>query len=151
LPAQGLRIKKHLQERGSLQKLFIHFPQGDVPMSEKMIVVCNHAEPGSLMPSLIFASSGIALDYEVHMFFCPGGAQALVKGEMEKIGTPKGLPNPVELFNTIMDQGGKVVFCKLAIENKGIDPKDLRDGRIAVEPVPPFLMGAQGAGMTFVF
>ena len=35
-------------------------------MSEKMVVVCNHSEPGSVMPSLIFASSGIALDYQVH-------------------------------------------------------------------------------------
>jgi predicted peroxiredoxin len=120
-------------------------------MSEKMIVVCNHAETGSVLPSLIFASSGIALDYEVHMFFCPGGAQALVKGELEKIGTPKGMPNPVNLFNTILDQGGKIVFCELAIENKGISPNDLRDSRIVVEKVPPFLMAAQGAGMTFVF
>jgi predicted peroxiredoxin len=120
-------------------------------MAEKMIVVCNHAETGSVMPALIFASSGIALDYEVHMFFCPGGAQALVKGELEKIGTPKGMPNPVQLFNTILEQKGKVVFCELAIENKGINPKDLRDSRIAIEKVPPFLMGAQGAGMTFVF
>jgi predicted peroxiredoxin len=120
-------------------------------VSEKMIVVCNHAEPGSVMPSLIFASSGIALDYEVHMFFCPGGAQALVKGELEKLGTPKGMPNPVELFNTILDQKGKIVFCELAIVNKGIDPKDLRDSRIVIEKVPPFLMAAQGAGMTFVF
>ena len=57
-------------------------------MSEKMVVVCNHSEPGSVMPSLIFASSGIALDYQVHMFFSPGGAQALLKGELEKIGQP---------------------------------------------------------------
>jgi predicted peroxiredoxin len=120
-------------------------------MKEKMIVVCNHSETGSVMPSLIFASSGIALDYEVYMFFCPGGAQALVKGELEKIGTPKGLPNPVDLFKTIMDQGGKVAFCELAIENKGIDPKDLRDTRIVVQKVPPFLMDAEGARMTFVF
>jgi predicted peroxiredoxin len=120
-------------------------------MKEKMIVVCNHSETGSVMPSLIFASSGIALDYEVHMFFCPGGAQALVKGELEKIGTPKGLPNPVDLFKTIMDQGGKVAFCELAIENKGIDPKDLRDTRIVVQKVPPFLMDAEGARMTFAF
>jgi predicted peroxiredoxin len=120
-------------------------------MKEKMIVVCNHSETGSVMPSLIFASSGIALDYEVHMFFCPGGAQALVKGELEKIGTPKGLPNPVDLFKTIMDQDGKVAFCELAIENKGIDPKDLRDPRIVVQKVPPFLMDAEGARMTFVF
>jgi predicted peroxiredoxin len=120
-------------------------------MSQKMIVVCNHADSTGIMPSLIFASSGIALDYEVHMFFCPNGAQALVKGELEKLGTPKGMPNPVGLFNTILEQGGKVVFCELAIEAKGIDPKDLRDQRIVIEKVPPFLMDAEGAGMTFVF
>ena len=120
-------------------------------MAEKMIVVCNHAEIGSVMPSLIFAASGIALDYEVHMFFWSGGAQALVKGELEKIGTPKGMPNPVELFNSIMDEKGKVVFCELAIVNKGINPKDLRDSRIVIDTVPPFLMAAQGACMTFVF
>lgn len=120
-------------------------------MSEKMIVVCNHSDAGGVMPSLIFASSGIALDYDVHMFFCPGGAQALVKGELEKLGTPKGLPNPVELFNTILEQKGKIALCELAIENKGIDPTNLRDSRIVIEKVPPFLMAAEGAGMTFVF
>jgi predicted peroxiredoxin len=127
------------------------FLQGDVSMAEKMIVVCNHSEPISVMPTLIFSSSGVALDYEVHVFFCPGGAQALLKGELEKIGQPKGLPNPIELFNTILDQGGKVVLCELALENKGIDPKDLRDDRILIEKVPPFLMDAEGAAMTFTF
>lgn len=120
-------------------------------MAEKMIVVCNHAELSSVMPALIFAASGIALDYEVHMFFCPNGAQALVKGELEKFGTPKAMPNPVNLFNTILEEKGKVVFCELAIENKGIKPEDLRDKRIVIEKVPPFLMAAGGAGMTFVF
>jgi hypothetical protein len=57
----------------------------------------------------------------------------------------------VDLFNTILDQKGKVVFCELAIVNKGIDPKDLRDKRIVIEKVPPFLMAADGAKMTFVF
>jgi predicted peroxiredoxin len=116
-------------------------------MAEKTIGVCNGVAPSNVMPALIFASSGIALDYEVHMFFCPAGAQALVKGELEKLGTP----NPVDLFNTILDQKGKVVFCELAIVNKGIDPKNLRDSRIVVEKVPPFLMAAEGAKMTFVF
>ena len=120
-------------------------------MSEKMVVVCNHSEPGSVMPSLIFASSGIALDYQVHMFFSPGGAQALLKGELEKIGQPKNLPNPIELFNTILDQGGKIVLCELALENKGINPKDVRDERIVIEKVPPFLMDADGAKMTYSF
>ncbi len=120
-------------------------------MSEKMIVVCNGSGAANIMPSLIFATSGLALDYEVHFFFCPAGAKWSLKGELEKLGTPKGLPNPVELFNTLLDLAEKVTLCELAIENKGIDPKDVRDERIVVEKLPPFLLGADGATMTFTF
>jgi hypothetical protein len=56
-----------------------------------------------------------------------------------------------KLFNTIMEQGGKVVLCGLALENKGIDPKNVRDERIVIEKVPPFLMDAEGAEMTYTF
>jgi predicted peroxiredoxin len=70
---------------------------------------------------------------------------------LEKLGTPKGLPNPVELFNTIMDLGANVVLCELALENKGIDPKDLRDERIKIKKAPPFLMDVEGAAQTYVF
>ena len=118
---------------------------------EKMIVVCNGDTPASIMPSLIFSTSGIALDYDVHYFFCPAGARWSLKGEMEKLGTPKGLPNPVELFDTLLDQGGHVTLCELALENKGIDPADRRDERIVVQPLPPFLMDAEGATVTFTF
>jgi predicted peroxiredoxin len=120
-------------------------------MAEKMVVVCNGSEAKSIMPTLIFSSSGIALDYEVHVFFCPAGANWALKGALEGLGTPKGLPNPVELMNTILDQGANVVLCELALENKGIDPKDLRDERILVKKAPPFLMDAEGATMTYVF
>jgi hypothetical protein len=37
------------------------------------------------------------------------------------------------------------------LENKGIDPNDVRDERIVIEKVPPFLMDAEGAEMTFTF
>jgi predicted peroxiredoxin len=120
-------------------------------MSEKMVVVCNGDEAKNIMPTLIFASSGIALDYEVYLFFCPAGSKWSLKGKLEELGTPKGLPNPVELFNTILEQAKKVTLCELALENKGIDPKDLRDKRITIEKAPPFLMDAEGAGMTFTF
>ena len=46
----------------------------------KMVVVCNHADPPHVMPTLIMGSSGVALGNEVILFFCPGGAQALLKG-----------------------------------------------------------------------
>ena len=120
-------------------------------MSEKMIVVCNGDEAKNIMPTLIFASSGLALDHEVHVFFCPAGAKWTLKDELEKLGEPKGLPNPLKLFNDILDLGGRVVLCELALENKGIDPKDLRDNRILIEKAPPFLMAAEGATMTFTF
>jgi len=119
-------------------------------MSEKMVVVCNNAATG-IMPTLIFGSSGIALDMEVTLFFSPGGAQALVKGELEKLGTPKGLPNPIDLFNTVLDHGGTIILCELAIENKGINPEDLRDDRIVVKNAPSFLMDAEGATQTYTF
>jgi predicted peroxiredoxin len=120
-------------------------------MTQKMVVVCNGDEAKNIMPTLIFASSGLALDYEVHVFFCPAGTKWTLKDELEKLGTPKGLPNPVKLFNDILELGGKVVLCELALENKGVTPADLRDSRIVIQKAPPFLMGAEGAGMTYVF
>jgi len=120
-------------------------------MSDKMVVVCNHADAPHVMPTLIMGASGASLDNEVILFFCPGGAQALVKGELEKIGTPKGLPNPVELFDTILDQGGEIILCELALENKDIKPEDLRDTRILIKSAPSFLLDADGAAMTLTF
>lgn len=120
-------------------------------MAEKMVVVCNGDEAKNIMPALIFASSGLSLDQEVHIFFCPAGAKWTLKGELEKLGEPKGLPNPVKLFDDILELGGRVVLCELALENKGIDPKDLRDSRILIEKAPPFLMAAEGATMTLSF
>jgi predicted peroxiredoxin len=120
-------------------------------MAEKMVIVCNGEEGKNIMPALIFASSGIALDFEVHFFFCPAGAKWSLKGKLEELGTPKGLPNPVDLFNTLIEHGKKVTLCELALENKGIDSKDMRDARIVIEKLPPFLMDAEGATQTYVF
>jgi predicted peroxiredoxin len=117
----------------------------------KMVVVCNHSDTPHVMPTLIMGASGVGIGDEVLLFFCPGGAQALVKGELEKIGTPKGLPNPVELFNTILEEGGKVILCELALENKGIKVEDLRDERIEIKNAPSFLLEAQGTGLSLVF
>ena len=51
----------------------------------------------------------------------------------------------------MIEMGKKVTLCELALENKGIDPKDLRDERIRIEKLPPFLMDAEGACQTYVF
>jgi predicted peroxiredoxin len=103
------------------------------------------------MPTLIMGASGIGVGNHVTLFFCPAGAQALLAGELEKIGQPKGLPNPVELFDTILEEGGEIILCELALENKGIDSHDLRDDRIKIMKAPPFLMDIDDATITFSF
>jgi predicted peroxiredoxin len=118
----------------------------------KMVVVCNHADAPHVMPTLIMGASGVAIGEEVILFFCPGGAQALVKGELEKIRDMKlkGLPDPVNLYSTILAEGGRIIFCELALENKGIKVEDLREG-VQIMNASSFLLEAQGAGMTLAF
>ena len=118
----------------------------------KMVVVCNHADAPHVMPTLIMGASGVGIGEDVILFFCPGGAQALVKGELEKIREMKlkGLPDPIELYSTILAEGGKIILCELALENKGIKVEDVREG-VEIMNAPSFLLEAQGAGMTLTF
>lgn len=118
----------------------------------KMVVVCNHADAPHVMPTLIMGASGVSLGDEVILFFCPGGANALVNGELEKIRDLhlKGLPDPVQLYDDILNEGGKVILCELALENKGIDPANVRAG-VEILNAPSFLLEAEGAGLSLTF
>jgi predicted peroxiredoxin len=117
-----------------------------------MVVICNHADAPHVMPTMIMGASGVGIGEKVILFFCPGGAQALVKGELEKIRDMKlkGLPDPVELYDTILEEGGQIILCELALENKGIKVEDVREG-VEIMNAPSFLLEAQGAGMTLTF
>jgi predicted peroxiredoxin len=119
---------------------------------DKMVVVCNHADAPHVMPTLIMSASGAAIGSDVTVFFCPGGAQALVKGELEKIRDKKlkGLPDPVQLYDDIVAEGGRVILCELALENKDIKPEDVREG-VEILNAPSFLLDAQDAGLSLVF
>ena len=118
----------------------------------KMIVVCNHADAPHVMPTLIMSASGVSVGDDVMVFFCPGGAPVLVNGELEKIRDMhlKGLPDPVQLYEDIIAEGGRIILCELALENKGIKPEDVREG-VEIMNAPSFLLDAQGAGLSLVF
>jgi predicted peroxiredoxin len=118
----------------------------------KMVVVCNHADAPHVMPTLIMGASGASIGEDVMLFFCPGGAPVLVNGELEKIRDMqlKGLPDPVQLFDDIINEGGRVILCELALENKGIKTEDVRQG-VEIMNAPSFLLDAQGAGLSLVF
>jgi len=115
-----------------------------------MAIVCNSDTTG-VMPTIIMGASGVAIGEDVKIFFCPAAANVLLKGELEKFQGKKGLPDPVELFNTILDEGGTIILCELALENKGIKVEDLRDPRIKILNAPSFLLDIQGAGITLSF
>jgi predicted peroxiredoxin len=97
-------------------------------------------------------ASGASIGDDVMLFFCPGGAPVLVKGELEKIRDMKlkGLPDPVQLFDDILNEGGRVILCELALENKDIKVEDVREG-VEIMNAPSFLLDAQGAGLSLVF
>ena len=118
----------------------------------KMVVVCNHADAPHVMPTLIMGASGVGIGEEVMVFFCPGGAPVLVKGELEKIREKKlkGLPDPVQLFDDIVSEGGRIILCELALENKDIKVEDVREG-VEIMSAPSFLLDAVGAGLSLVF
>jgi len=118
--------------------------------SGPMVVICNSDSAG-VMPTFIMGASGVGIGEDVLMFFCPNGANVLLKGELEKFQGKKGLPDPVDLFNTILDEGGRIILCELALEAKGIRKEDLRDERIEILNAPSFLLAAQGAGITLTF
>ncbi|GAB4417228.1 MAG: hypothetical protein Kow00106_13010 [Anaerolineae bacterium] len=118
--------------------------------SGPMVIICNSDSAG-VMPTFIMGASGVGIGEDVLIFFCPNGANVLLKGELEKFQGKKGLPDPVDLFNTILEEGGRIILCELALENKGIKKEDLRDARIEIMNAPSFLLQAQGAGITFTF
>jgi predicted peroxiredoxin len=115
-----------------------------------MVIICNSDSTG-VMPTFIMGASGVGIGENVLLFFCPNSANVLLRGELEKFQGRKGLPDPVELFNTILAEGGRIILCELALENKGIKKEDLRDERIEIMNAPSFLLQAQGAGITFTF
>lgn len=117
--------------------------------NSKMVVVCNSDSSG-VMPTFIMGASGVSIGEEVFLFFCPGGANVLLKGELEKFRGKKGLPDPVQLYDTILEQGGHIILCELALANKDIDPNNLREG-VEIMNAPSFLMAIQGAGITLTF
>jgi predicted peroxiredoxin len=115
----------------------------------KVAITVNGSEPANVFPPFILGSSAVSLGDELVIFFCPGGAPAMVKGEIEKM-EGKGLPNLLELFEGVRSLGGKIYVCELALEAKDIKKEDLRDG-IEVIGATTFMEEVKDATVTFSF
>lgn len=97
-------------------------------MTKKWAITCNGSESSNLFPTFILGSTAVSLGHDLVVFFTPSGAKALIKGELEKI-EKEGMPNLVELYDSVIELGGKIILCELAFDaNKDMKIEDLRDG-----------------------
>ena len=115
----------------------------------KVAITVNGAEPKNLYPTFILGSSAVASGDDLILFFTPGGAPALKKGELEKMKA-KGLPDMAELVEGVTALGGRILMCELAFEAKDLKPEDIRE-EVEVVGATTFIVEAEGAGLTFSF
>ncbi len=116
----------------------------------KVAIVCNGSEPKNIFPSMIFGSSAAASGDEVYVFFTPAGAPTMVKGKLEEMRNAKGLPDLVELYNGLVELGGHIIVCELALENKGLKEEDFRE-KVELVGATSFLDKIKDAKTTFSF
>ncbi|HZX10390.1 MAG TPA: DsrE/DsrF/DrsH-like family protein [Acidobacteriota bacterium] len=115
----------------------------------KVAITVNGSEPGNVFPPFILGSSAAASGDDVVIFFCPGGAPAMVKGEIEKWDV-KGLPDLKELYDGVLSLGGKVYVCELALDAKDLKKEDFREG-IEIIGATTFINEIKDATLTFSF
>ena len=115
----------------------------------KVAMVCNGAEPKNLYPAFILGSSAIASGDDLIIFFTPGAAPALKKGELEKI-KGKGMPDMADLVEGVTALGGRILLCELAFEAKDMTKDELRDG-VEVVGATTFMSEISDAQVTFSF
>ena len=112
-------------------------------------MICNEADPKNLYPAFILGSSAIASGDDLILFFTPGGAPALKKGELEKIKS-KGMPDMADLVEGVEALGARILLCELAFDAKDMTKDDLRDG-VEVVGATTFMAEISDAQITFSF
>jgi predicted peroxiredoxin len=115
----------------------------------KVAMVVNGSESKNLYPAFILGSSAVASGDDLIIFFTPGGAPALKKGELEKI-KGKGMPDMIDLLEGIQALGGRMLLCELAFEAKDIKEEEIREG-VEIVGATTFMSEISGAGVTFSF
>ena len=115
----------------------------------KVAIVCNGTEPKNLYPTFILGSSAVASGDDLVLFFTPGAAPALKKGELEKI-KGKGMPDMKDLVEGITSLGARILLCELAFEAKDMRKEEVRDG-VEVVGATAFMAEISDAQITFSF
>jgi len=94
-------------------------------------------------------SSAIASGDDLILFFTPGAAPALRKGELEKI-KGKGMPDMADLVEGVEDLGARLLLCELALEAKDMKKEDFRES-VEIVGATSFMAEISDAQVTFSF
>lgn len=116
----------------------------------KIVVVCNNDDEQSVMAALVMGAAVAATGDQVLMFYQPGAAKVLVKGELEKFQGLTGQPDPIDLFDSIQVLDGRFILCELGMPIWDIKEEDLREG-VEVMMASTFLFDAEGAKLSFSY
>ena len=116
----------------------------------KMVVVLNHDDAQSVMAALVMGAAIASSGEEVLMFFQPGAAKVLVKGELEKFQGLKGQPDPIHLYESIQVLDGRFILCELGLPIHDIKEEDLREG-VEVMMASTFMFECEGAKLSFSY
>ena len=116
----------------------------------QMVIVCNHDDADSVMAALVMGAAAAAVGEQVMMFFQPGGAKALAKGELEKFKDMQGMPDPIYLYDSIKILDGRIILCELGLPNKDIKEEDLREG-VEVMMASTFLLEVENAKAVYCY
>ena len=94
-----------------------------------MIIMTSGPDtPRRCATPFFFASLGVAMEYDVTMFFTIDGTLLLKKGMAETI-FPKAGGKPVsEFIQDAIDGGVKLLACTASTELHDLQPSDLIDG-----------------------
>jgi predicted peroxiredoxin len=112
-------------------------------------ITVNGSEPSNIFPAMILGSAAAATGDDVTIFFTPGGAPIMLKGELEKV-KGKGMPDIIELYEGLRVLGGRILVCELALGAKDLKPEDFREG-VEIVGATTFLASISGASITLSF
>lgn len=115
----------------------------------KVALICNGSENKNLYPAFVLASSAIASGDDVLIFFTPAATPALKPGYLEGM-TAKGMPDMADLVEGVMELGGEMMLCELALDVHDVKAEDLRDDLI-IGGATSFIAKISDATITFSF
>jgi len=119
-------------------------------MAKKMLIFCGSDNPEKAFPPFMLASGGLAMDYEVSLFFTFSGLNIVKKEGAKKIvvdGAPKTLP---EFIEVLKEGGAKLIACSAAFPIVNIKEEDLIDG-VECGGVATFVASADEADIVLTF